>query len=76
MCFDALRIDYYIPRAEDVSLQLYNDIGQCVATIFKGYQPKGKHSITYDISGLCADTYFCRIATDNYTVTRKLVILK
>jgi len=75
-CFGVLRIDYYIPSAGCVSLQLYNDIGQCVATIFKGYQPRGKHSITYDISRLYADTYFCRIATDDYTVTRKVVILK
>jgi hypothetical protein len=42
------RIEYVIERNEQVSLLIYNSIGQVVRTLISTYQPAGKYIVTWD----------------------------
>ncbi len=70
------RIDYSIPEKNHVSLKVYNLIGQEVATLVDGIQQAGKYAATFDGKNLASGVYFYRLQTGEYSVTKKLVLLK
>ena len=70
------RIEYTIPRNSFVTLKVYNTLGQEVATLFSGVQQAGKHVATFDGSSYASGVYFYRLNAENYSATKKLVLLK
>jgi hypothetical protein len=69
-------INYSIPVQGDVSLKVFNSLGQEVATIFKGFQQAGNYSATFDASALSSGIYFYRLQAGNMLLTKKLVLMK
>ncbi|MFH1891549.1 MAG: LamG-like jellyroll fold domain-containing protein [Candidatus Zixiibacteriota bacterium] len=77
----ATEIAYGLPFATRVRLEVYNLLGQKVTTLVDGYRPAGKHAIIWngtDSSGdaVASGVYFYKLATDRFTDTRKMLLLK
>ena len=70
------QIKYSIPENDYISLKVYNLLGELVATLFNGYQQSGSHLVTFDGMGLPNGVYLYQLVTDNFTDTKKLVLLK
>jgi len=70
------QIIYCLPSVEYVTLTVNNILGQRVATLFNGFQPAGIHRITWDAEHFPSGIYFCRIETQNFSQTRRLILLK
>jgi len=51
-------IEYVLPVAGDVYIELYNVTGQKVKTLIQGRQDAGIHRFTFDASGLSNGIYF------------------
>jgi hypothetical protein len=68
-------IRYCLPGRSDVSLSLYNTLGQLVATLVRGEQAAGYHEARFDASGLSSGVYFYRLRAGEFIGTRKLVVL-
>ena len=77
------KIEFYNPgsRPVNVSLEIFNILGQRVATVFEGSASPGRHEATWDgrdsdgrevASGL----YLYRLKADSMALTRKMVLLK
>ncbi|HTX18267.1 MAG TPA: VWA domain-containing protein, partial [Bacteroidota bacterium] len=49
------------PEAGEVRLQVYDLLGQEVATLANGRYPAGRHTFTFDARGLGSGTYFVRL---------------
>lgn len=70
------RIDYALPRASEVSLQVYDLNGRLVDNLFEGNVPGGYHSVSFDACNLSAGLYLLRLNAGGKSVIRKAVIIK
>ncbi len=70
------KIKYSIPESNQVSLKVYNSIGQEVATIFEGYQQAGNYLVGYDAAGLSSGIYMYQLQSGPVTITKKFVLMK
>jgi hypothetical protein len=75
------RIDYSIPQAGQVSLEIYNLNGELIRTLQSGQKPEGKYSVTWNgvnNSGnhVNSGIYFYRLQTNHFIETKRLLLLK
>ncbi len=69
-------LSFSLSRAEDVSLKLYDVLGQEVETIATGRFTAGDHIVRYSAEHLSSGIYLARLEASTHSVTQKLVILK
>ena len=69
-------IRFGIPKASNVSITVYNILGQKVADLFKGYKEAGNYQVSFDASKLTSGMYIYRIEAGNYTQIKKMLLLK
>ena len=53
-------IKYSLPEASDVSIKVFNVMGQQVAQLANGNYPAGYHQVTFDASKLSSGVYIAR----------------
>lgn len=69
-------IDYDLPRNEFVRLVVYNAIGQEVAVLVNNNVDAGSHKISFDASNLPSGIYIYKITAGDFTMTRKMSLVK
>uniref|UniRef100_A0A7V2ZIP6 T9SS type A sorting domain-containing protein n=1 Tax=Ignavibacterium album TaxID=591197 RepID=A0A7V2ZIP6_9BACT len=69
-------IQYSLPQAEDVTLKVYNLLGEEVKTLVNDYQQAGKHSVQINVNNLPSGVYFYRIQAGNFVQTKKMILIK
>lgn len=69
-------IQYEVPRQSKVVIKLYDMLGKEVMTIVNREQPAGRYSLTLDASRFASGIYFYNMQADNFTQTKKMVLLK
>ncbi|MCR4280388.1 MAG: T9SS type A sorting domain-containing protein [Candidatus Komeilibacteria bacterium] len=65
-------ITFNLPASSEVTLEIYNSLGNLIETINLGSQPMGEHSYRFGSSNLSSGVYYCRLKT---TVV-KMILLK
>ena len=70
------QIAYSVPKAGLVTLDVYNVLGQKVATLFSGMQQPGNYTATFNGSRFASGVYFYRLQAGGVTLTKKLVMIK
>ena len=69
-------IKFALPVKTNLSLSVYNTLGEKVAEIFNGELEEGYHEMIFNASGLSSGIYFYKIESENYSATKKLMLLK
>ncbi|MBE0538067.1 MAG: DUF4397 domain-containing protein [Ignavibacterium sp.] len=69
-------ISYSVPQSSFVTLKVYDIIGNEVATLVNQNQQAGKYDIRFDASNLSNGVYLYSIKTDNFTSTKKMILMK
>jgi len=69
-------IEYSIWKPNKVSLTIFNLSGQKVATLVDEYQTANNYKIIWNAQGLPSSIYFCRIETENFSKTLKMILIK
>jgi len=70
-------ISYRLAVYSKVELNIYNILGQKVATLVNKKQAAGRHTVEWHAGGLAGGVYFYRLKTDNGCVqSRKALLLK
>lgn len=69
-------ISYTIPNSEHVQIEVFNMLGQQVATLVNDTQNAGTHSVTFDATNLSSGMYLYRIQTGSFVETRKMMLVK
>ncbi|MEA2031554.1 MAG: T9SS type A sorting domain-containing protein [candidate division Zixibacteria bacterium] len=69
-------ISYDVPTASHVTLSVFNVLGQEVATLVDMDKEAGSHEVVFDGSNLSSGIYFYRIQADNFSKTKKMVLVK
>ncbi len=69
-------VRFSIPEQTNVSLKVFNSIGQEVATLINGEMTAGNHEVDFNASKLSSGVYFYRIETPAFTSTKKMILIK
>jgi hypothetical protein len=69
-------IRYELPHASQVSLKVYNTLGQEVATLVNETKPGGAYTVEFNAGNLASGVYLYRLQAGNFVETRKLVVLR
>jgi hypothetical protein len=69
-------IKYNLPKAQMVTLKVYNVLGQTVATLVEARQNAGYYQVTFNGDRLASGVYFYILRTQNFTATQKMMLLK
>jgi hypothetical protein len=69
-------IKYSLPRASDVKIYIYDILGREIQTLVEHEQPAGYHQIVWDAGDYSTGVYFLRLQAGNYTVSKRLTIIK
>jgi endo-1,4-beta-xylanase len=70
------RIEFSLPEASTIELELYDVLGKQVLTIAQGMYSAGAHQIVFNGSNLASGIYFYKLQTGQYFAVKKLTILK
>jgi len=70
------RIKYKLIKSSDITLKIYNLVGQEIATLVNEFQPAGEYAITWQPKGLPSGLYFYKIQAGVFSETRKLILQK
>ena len=69
-------IMFDLPEASKVRLVVYDMLGREVAVLADGERPAGHYSLRFDAGKLSSGMYIYRLQTNNYTQTKKLMLMK
>ena len=69
-------ISYQLPVISEVELNIYNLLGQKVATLVKEEQTAGYQQVEWDASRFSSGLYYYQIFAGKYRDIKKMVLLK
>jgi len=70
-------ISYSIPKSGNVTMKVYNMLGNEVATLVDSYKNANQtYRIEFDGTSLSSGVYFYTLSFDNQTVSKKMVLVK
>lgn len=69
-------ISFTLKQAAVVSLEVFNLLGEKVATLLNEQQPAGNHTLSFDASALTSGVYFYTLRAGDFKQTRKMILMK
>lgn len=69
-------IGYTLPLPVHVELEIYDILGQEVATLVNEFQEPGFKSVKWDASSVASGVYFYRLRAGDFTASRQFLLLK
>ena len=72
----ATTIKYDLPKASDVSIDIFDILGRKVETLVSGKQSAGSHTVIWNASNATSGVYFYKIQAGDYSDTKRCLLLK
>ena len=69
-------LEFGITNLEFVRLKIYDNLGKEIATLVNQNLKPGSYKYNFDASGLTSGIYFYKLETDNFSATRKMLLVK
>jgi hypothetical protein len=69
-------IRFAVPERAHVRVQVFNVMGEAVATLHDGAMEAGEKEVRFDATGLSSGVYLCRMTAGEFVQTRSLMLLK
>jgi len=77
-------IQFSLPKSGDVTLKIYNLLGEEVKTLVDEYREAGNHSVQFNANNLSSGIYFYRLQVldpetssgQGFVETKKMLLLK
>ena len=70
------KISWQSPVSGWQTLKIYDVLGNLVETLLSDYREAGKHSIEFDAGGLSSGIYFYTLTSENFSQTKKMILLR
>ncbi|MFQ5869355.1 MAG: T9SS type A sorting domain-containing protein, partial [Candidatus Zixiibacteriota bacterium] len=69
-------VEYELPEAGNVRLEVYNLVGKKVATLVNRVEEAGYKSVTWDASDVSSGIYFYKLIAGDFTETKRMMLVK
>lgn len=69
-------ISYYIAEPGEVTLKIYNVLGNLIFTFAEGYKSGGKHNVVWIATDEPSGVYYFQLNVNGKLATRKMLLLK
>jgi hypothetical protein len=69
-------IEFSLPEATDVSLTIYNTLGQKITELVNGKLEAGHYNYQWNASNLATGMYIYELRTDNFVSVKKMLLMK
>ncbi len=69
-------IPFRLGQLTGVTIEVFDIVGRCVATLFRGILPPGTHEVHFDGRRVCSGVYFARLTTPQRVVVGRMVLMR
>ena len=69
-------IQFSLPQVGDVTLKIYNVLGEEVKTLVNEYKGIGNHSVQFNANSLASGMYLYRLQAGSFVETKKMILIK
>lgn len=69
-------INFRTNSSEQISLKIYDVIGNEIAVLFNGVQRPGNHTVTFDGSNIPSGIYFYKLESKSSSEVKKMILIK
>jgi hypothetical protein len=69
-------IKYSVPKSSHIAIKVYNILGQEIATLVDKYLPIGRYQVSFSIQNITSGVYLYKLASEGFTETKKMILLK
>lgn len=70
------KISFSIPKSDFITLKIYNSLGKEIETLVNKKLDAGNYDINFNAGSLPSGVYFYRLISDNFSETRKMILIK
>lgn len=70
------QIAFSVPQPSHVKIYVYNIQGRRIATLLDKNMDTGDHTVNWQADGQASGIYICKMITEKYTQTRKMMLLR
>jgi hypothetical protein len=70
------KISWQLPAGGQVSLKVYDLLGNEVAALVNEEKPSGIYEVIFEASDLASGVYFYQLKTGSFAQTKKMLLLK
>lgn len=70
------KINFQIPEKGNVTMKVYNQLGQEVAVLLNKVMNAGTYSVDFNGSKLSSGIYFYKLTTNGFSQTKKMMLIK
>jgi hypothetical protein len=70
------QILFSLPEAGDVTLKVYDAIGNELATLHKGFLAAGNYTFNWNASAYASGVYFYKLTAGNFNKVKKMILMK
>lgn len=72
----ASTLQFDVPKGSHVTIKVYDMLGRHVTTLVDEYRAIGRHSVTWNASGLSSGMYIYRMNAADFSASKKMILLK
>jgi len=69
-------IRFELPRASNVTVKVFNLLGQVVASILSEHKEAGVYTVPFNASSLSSGVYFYRVEAGNFVDVKQMLLIK
>jgi hypothetical protein len=69
-------IEFVLPKNSELTLKIFNILGEEVATLISAPMPAGSHSVKWNASHIASGLYLYRLQAGDFVETRKMVLMR
>jgi hypothetical protein len=70
------QIKFSVPRESQVTLKVYDILGNEIATLVNEKRPQGYYEVEFSAAGLSSGVYLYRLQAGSFIQTKKMILLK
>ena len=70
------QIQYHLPVGGNVSLNVYNMLGEIVVELDNGFKNSGRHTVNFNGAMLPSGIYFYQLRSGDFVRTKKMTLMK
>ena len=70
------KIRFGLPQAAEVRVEVYNILGEKMATVWNGYLSSGYHSVDFNAANLPSGVYIYQLQAEGFVEVKRMILMK